>query len=79
MKELRQTIHDNLTLLLDVLNERLTQNPNNILQEEGPGSEYLGATSSVCYDRFIQLKPKAQEVMNQTERYFKSLNDFAPE
>jgi hypothetical protein len=68
VKELGQGVDDNIMLLLDVLNEKMTENPVHVVQDEG-ASPNLGATSNVYLSRFIQLKPKQEKVIAAIREY----------
>ncbi len=69
IKDLDQAVADNAQLLLDVINQKLAENPARILREEDGGSPLFGATSGAFLDKCVRLKPKQTKVMSEIRRY----------
>jgi len=72
VKDLDQAVVGNAQLLLEVINQKLAENPANILREEDGTSPLLGATSGAFLDKCTRLKPKQEEIISAIRRYLKT-------
>jgi hypothetical protein len=61
----------NLTLMIEVLNGRLADNAQNIVRNFEYPSPYFGNVSGLYWDRFTQLKPKANAISSAIREYLK--------
>jgi hypothetical protein len=73
IKDFDNTIQSNTVILLDVINEKLAQDTNNIIQNDDPKSPNFGAVSLTYNHRIIPLEPRADEVIKQIKTYLKSI------
>ena len=69
VKELDVAVATNVAVLLDVINERLADKPNEVLREEDGNSPLFGATSGAFLDKRIWLKPKQEAIMSAMSDY----------
>jgi hypothetical protein len=69
VKELDVAIAANVTVLHDVINEKLASNVNHILQEEDGNSPLFGATSGAFLAKRIWLKPKQEAIASTIKAY----------
>lgn len=69
--ELDQTITNNTSLLFDVMNEKVSQNPDNLIFDGDPHSRFFSAISNAYWDRFTPLQPKTQKIIESTRIYLK--------
>jgi hypothetical protein len=71
VKELDQTVQDDVLLLFDVLNEQLRRDPNNVFYNGDVSSKYGNVTTSAYMRRVTPLKPKADKVAEAVRSYLK--------
>ncbi len=69
--ELDKTVTDNTTLLFDVLNEKVSQNPNNIIFYDDSQSKFFRVVPNIYWGRFVPLRPKVEKVLEATRNYLK--------
>jgi len=72
LKELDEAVKGNVQVLLSVINDKLAENPDNILCEENANSPLFGATSGAFLAKRIWLKPKQEAVMSAITDYLKT-------
>jgi hypothetical protein len=70
IKDFDKTLDDNAHLLIQVVNEKYSQDKNNILFDDDPNSPYLGATFNTYWSRFVPLKPKADTVLEAIRKFY---------
>lgn len=69
--ELDQTITNDTSLLFDVMNEKVSQNPDNLIFDNDPHSRFFSAISNTYWDRFTSLRPSTHKVIESTRIYLK--------
>jgi hypothetical protein len=69
VKQWDKAVEQNASILLDVINEKMAENPQNIFREEDGNSPLFGATSGAFLDRRIWLKPKQEKISDEVRRY----------
>ena len=69
--DLDQAVTKNPTVLLEVINEKLTEDPDGIIFEEDVTSSQFGATAAAFLDKRIWLKPKQEAIMTTISQYLK--------
>jgi hypothetical protein len=69
VRQFDRTVDDNLTLMFDVLNERLPEDPNNILLDHELESPYWHGTENAYWTRFMLLRPKADNIAIAIKTY----------
>jgi hypothetical protein len=72
IKKLDEAVEENVQTLLDVINEKMVENPENIFREENGTSPLFGATSGAFLDKRVWLQPKQEEIIEQVRRYLKT-------
>jgi hypothetical protein len=69
LKEFDKTIQDNIELMFDVLNERLSHNPAEFVFAEDPKSPYYGTIVGEYATRFHLFSQKANDIRQEIRRY----------
>jgi hypothetical protein len=72
IKALDETVVHNSYLMIDVINEQLAQDPNNILRGDDLNSPYSAVTANAYLRRFVELKPKADDVLAKIRAFLKT-------
>jgi hypothetical protein len=62
LKELDKTIGDNLSLMIESLNDSYETNKRNLLENDDPTSDRYGSAAGRYWYSFVSLKPKAEVV-----------------
>jgi hypothetical protein len=69
LKDFDKAIEDNLVLMIEVLNERLADNAEKIIDNDKYSSPRFGNMSNLYWSRFIKLRPKAEAVSAAIRAY----------
>jgi hypothetical protein len=69
--ELDQTITNNTSLLFDVMNEKVSQNPDNLIFDNDPHSRFFSSMTNTYWEKFTPLRPKTEKVVESTRIYLK--------
>ena len=67
-----KAVVENTHILLDTINDKLSEDPRNVLEEQNGDSPLFGATSGAFIDRCIRLKPKEEKIAAEARRYLKT-------
>jgi hypothetical protein len=62
LKELNNTVQQNVTIMIESLNESLQKDPQNIIRNFDYGSDYYGAASGLYWIKFISLRPVVDKI-----------------
>jgi len=62
LKSLDETVEKNVVLMFDSLNESLSSDPRNILDDDNTASSFWGSASALYWTHFVQLKPKSETI-----------------
>ena len=62
LKDFDKSIEDNMALMIDSLNDSLSTNRRNVLENDDPSSDRHGSASNRYWSKFVHLKPKANTV-----------------
>ena len=69
--ELDQTITSNTSLLFDVFNEKVNENPDSLILYNDSQSKFFRAIPNIYWTRFIPLRPKIEKVLEATRTYLR--------
>ena len=72
---LDNTIEKNSDLLVDVLEEKVSENINSIIYDEDVDSPFLGTVNSSYFKKFSPLKTEADGILKQTKIYLESIRN----
>jgi hypothetical protein len=71
LKGLDDMIERDLTMMVESLNDRLSDNKDNIIQEFNQSSVFYGGTSGYYWTRFSNLRPEAERISKAIREYLK--------
>ena len=66
-----KAVQENTSLFQNTLDTMLQESDKNILEAETDGSPYFGAVNARFAEKFIQLKPKADEIIASMRKFLK--------
>lgn len=74
LNEMNDAVEYNSVLLLEVLNEKFSENTQNILKEFDPTTNYFGGTSGMYWSKFRHLRPIADKLNTEIKGHLMGRN-----
>ena len=71
LKEFDDIVQRNCIIMLEVLNDEVSKGINNIIDDSNYSSPYYGGASGAYWTKFVNLRPKAEEVSESIKSYLK--------